>query len=125
MQRMASFDQKDRRGRLRLWCLVLGTLAAMVAVGIPWGLRVRAELSAPRNEATEDVPVAAVFLVDTSVSMNYRLENKTRLEQARTVIREHLGRFPAGSRAASAETSSRTRVAFFIGQSLSRLIPPS
>lgn len=100
IQRAASFDQKERRGRLRLWCVVLGTLAAMIAVGIPWGLRVRAELSAPRNEATEDVPVAAVFLVDTSVSMNYRLENKTRLEQARTVIREHLGRFPPGSRAA-------------------------
>ena len=99
-QRIASFDQKERRGRLRTWCVVLGTLAAMIAVGIPWGLRVRAELSAPRNDATEDVPVAAVFLVDTSVSMNYRLENKTRLEQARTVIREHLGRFPAGSRAA-------------------------
>jgi hypothetical protein len=100
MKQAASFDQKERRGRLRLWCVVLGTLAAMIAVGVPWGLRVRAELSAPGNEATENVPVAAVFLVDTSISMNYQFENKTRLEEARTVIREHLGRFPAGSRAA-------------------------
>ncbi len=100
MKQAASFDQKERQGRLRLWCVLLGVLSAMIAVGIPWGLRVRAELTSPGNEATENVPVAAVFLVDTSISMNYRFENKTRLEQARTVIREHLGRFPAGSRAA-------------------------
>ena len=112
MTHLPSFDQKERLGRVRLWCVVLGTLAAMIAVGIPWGLRVRAELSSPRNEATENVPVAAVFLVDTSVSMNYRLENKTRLEQARTVIREHLGRFPAGSRAAISGLSSDDDIVF-------------
>ena len=56
----AACDDKDRRSKLRLWCVVLGTLAALLAVGIPWGLRVRGELSAPRNEATEDVPIAAV-----------------------------------------------------------------
>ena len=100
IQHAASSDQKERRGRLRLWCVVFGALAAMIAVGIPWGLRVRAELATPGNEATEKVPIAAVFLVDTSISMNYRHENKTRLEQARTVIREHIGRFPTGSRAA-------------------------
>ncbi len=98
----ASFDFKERRGRTRMWCVVGGVLAAMFAVGIPWGLRVRAELASPRNEATENVPIAAVFLIDTSVSMNYRQENRTRLEQAREVVREHLGRFPAGSRAAIA-----------------------
>ena len=112
MTHLPSFDQKERLGRVRLWCVVLGTLAAMIAVGIPWGLRVRAELSSPRNEATENVPVAAVLLVDTSVSMNYRLENKTRLEQARTVIREHLGRFPAGSRAAISGLSSDDDIVF-------------
>ncbi len=96
----ASFDFKQRRGKMRLWCVVGGAMAAMIAVGIPWGLRVRAELASPRNEATENVPIAAVFLIDTSVSMNYRQENKTRLEQAREVVRDHLGRFPAGSRAA-------------------------
>ena len=108
----AAFDRKERRGRVRLWCVVLGTLAAMIAVGLPWGLRLRAELSAPRNEATENVPVAAVFLVDTSVSMNYRYENKTRLEQARAVIREHLGRFPSGSRAAIAGLGADDDIVF-------------
>ena len=98
----ASVDLKERRGKMRMWCVLGGAMAAMIAVGIPWGLRVRAELASPRNEATEDVPIAAVFLIDTSVSMNYRQENKTRLEQAREVVREHLGRFPAGSRAAIA-----------------------
>lgn len=111
-QSQAAFDRKERRGRLRLWCVVLGVFAAMIAVGIPWGMRLRAELTAPRNEATENVPVAAVFLVDTSVSMNYRYENKTRLEQARLVIREHLGRFPAGSRAAIAGLNADDDIVF-------------
>lgn len=108
----ASFDLKERRGKMRLWCVVGGALAAMIAVGIPWGLRVRAELASPRNEATENVPIAAVFLVDTSVSMNYRQENKTRLEQAREVVREHLGRFPTGSRAAIAGLNLEDDIVF-------------
>jgi hypothetical protein len=112
LKQAASVDQRERRGKMRLWCVVLGALAAIIAVGIPWGLRVRAELASPRNEATEDVPIAAVFLIDTSVSMNYRQENKTRLEQAREVVREHIGRFPAGSRAAIAGLSIDDDVVF-------------
>ena len=95
-----SVDAKERKGRLRLSCVLAGLAAALLAVGIPWGLRVQAELSSPRPETTENIPVAAVFLVDNSFSMKYRNENKTRLDHARTVIKEHLGRLPQNSRAA-------------------------
>ena len=95
-----SVDTRERHGKLRMWCVLAGFLAALAAVGVPWGLRVRAELTSPRPEATENIPVAAIFLLDTSYSMKYRHENKTRLEYARDAIREHLGRFPASSRVA-------------------------
>lgn len=95
-----SVDTRERHGKLRMWCVIGGFLAALAGVGVPWGLRVRAELTSPRPEATENIPVAAIFLLDTSYSMKYRHENKTRLEYARDAIKEHLGRFPQGSRAA-------------------------
>ncbi|MFN9721569.1 MAG: BatA domain-containing protein, partial [Planctomycetota bacterium] len=97
-----SYDAIAGRARFRLWCTMGGLLAAFIGVGVPWGLRVRAELLAPRSEAAEDIPVAAVFIVDTSISMNYRFENRTRLQQAAAIAVEHLGRFPAGSRVAVA-----------------------
>jgi hypothetical protein len=108
----ASVDLQQRRGRRRLWCVVAGAAAALVAVGVPWGIRVRAELTAPRNEVSETIPVAAVFLVDTSVSMHYRHENKTRLQQAQAVVEEHLSRLPQNSRAAIAGLSADDDIVF-------------
>ncbi len=119
----AAVDLHTRRGRRRLWCVVAGTLGALIAVGIPWGLRVRAELSAPRNEASESVPVAAVFLIDTSVSMHYRHENRTRLQQAQSVVEEHLSRLPQNSRAAIAGLTQDDDIVFQadLGGAASRL----
>ncbi len=95
-----SVEQTDRRQRQRVLCLLGGVAAAILVAGIPWGLRVQAELLSPRAEGAEDIPVAAIFLVDTSLSMKYQHENKTRLEQAAEVAREQIGRFPVNSRAA-------------------------
>jgi hypothetical protein len=95
-----SVDHREQKGRLRLWCVLGGLAATLIGVGIPWGLRVRAELLSPRPEASENVPVAAVFLLDTSYSMKYRHENRTRLEHCRDIVKDHMGRLPAGSRAA-------------------------
>ena len=96
----ASVEHRERKGRLRLWCLLAGIAATLIGVGIPWGLRVRAELLSPRAETSENIPVAAVFLLDTSFSMKYRHENRTRLEHCRDIVKEHIGRLPSGSRAA-------------------------
>ena len=97
---VTSVDHRERKGRLRLWCLLGGIAATLIGVGIPWGLRVRAELLSPRPEASENIPVAAVFLLDTSYSMKYRHENRTRLEHSREIVKAHMGRLPSGSRAA-------------------------
>jgi hypothetical protein len=54
-------------------------------------------------------PVAAVFLVDTSASMEYTIGGKTRLDEAKRRALEVLNEFPDGSRVAildSAEAAS-------------------
>jgi len=50
--------------------------------------------------------VAAVFLFDTSRSMDYRLKGKTRLEMAREIATEHLAALPSRSQVAVGDTSS-------------------
>ena len=109
---LASHQMRDQRTRHRVFCVLGGILAAMLAVGLPWGIRVRAELLAPRNEATEDIPVAVVFVFDTSLSMNYRHENLTRLEKAREVAADYLSQLPSGSRVAVAGLDREEEVVF-------------
>ncbi|MCA9035077.1 MAG: BatA domain-containing protein [Planctomycetaceae bacterium] len=109
---LARHQVRERRSRHRIACVFGGILASIIAVGLPWGVRVRGELLSPRNEATEDIPVAVVFVFDTSISMNYRHENLTRLEKARQVAAEYLGQLPSGSRVAVAGLDQEEEVVF-------------
>ncbi|MFN9236227.1 MAG: BatA domain-containing protein [Planctomyces sp.] len=104
--------QQQRQGRRRAFCLLGGLLAAVLLAGIPWGLRVRAELLSPASEGSEDIPIAAVFLIDNSISMKYRQENITRLDYAGQLTRQQLERFPAGSRSAILSAQSGDEVIF-------------
>ncbi len=109
---LASHQLREVRSRRRMWSVIGGMAAILLAVGVPWGIRVRGELLSPRNDAMENIPVAAVFVFDTSYSMNYRHENSTRLDVAREVAREHLSQLPTGSRAAIAGLSPDEDVVF-------------
>jgi hypothetical protein len=100
------------RGRRRMWCVLAGILAAALAVGLPWGMRIRAEWIQPSGELAENIPVAAVLIVDTSISMNYQHQNLTRLQQARTVAEQHISQLPAGSRVAVAGLSADEDIVF-------------
>jgi len=102
----------QRRGRRRVFCLLGGLLLAFLLGGVPWGLRVRAELLSPASEGSEDIPIAAVFLIDNSISMKYRQENITRLEYASRLTRQQLERFPAGSRSAILSSQADDEVIF-------------
>jgi len=79
-------------------------LLAMWAVGW-YGPRVGAEATNPSLGAARNAPVAAVFIFDTSQSMEYRQQSKTRLEVAQEIAREHLDRLPAGSQVAVIDTA--------------------
>ncbi|MBI1346507.1 hypothetical protein GC163_09480 [bacterium] len=98
-QRLAAVTLSNRRTYLRggLGCAAL--LLAALLVAWPYQRRVAAEITSPAPAAFENVPVAAVFLIDTSLSMNYQFEGQTRLDAARTMALEQLERLPSGSQA--------------------------
>lgn len=108
----ADHRRRERIGRLRAGVLLTTLVALLLVVGVPWGLRVRAEATEPANPMAEDAPVAAVFLFDTSLSMNYRHESRTRLEQATEIAAQHLSVLTNGSRVAVATTDPASDVIF-------------
>lgn len=101
-----------RRGMLRGGLGLLALVLMLLLVVWPYQRRISAALSSPAPPVAEDVPVAAVFLFDTSLSMQYRQEGKTRLEQAQEIAREHLSSFPSGSKVAIASVSSANPLLF-------------
>ncbi len=110
--RLPRYEYVSRRSSLRGWTTGLTLLALLLAVGLPYQRRVAAEITAPPPGARIDVPVAAVFLFDTSFSMGYQQEGKTRLDLARQIAVEHLGALPSGSRVAVADVSNDNPVIF-------------
>lgn len=76
----------------------------LFGVGWPYARRVSAEIKDPAPKASENLPVAAVFLFDTSPSMGYRQGNQSRLQAAQQFGRDHLSRMPSGSKVAVASS---------------------
>ena len=75
-------------------------LLLLLGVGWPYIQRVSAEIKSPMPKAADNIPVAAIFLFDTSPSMSYRQGNQTRLQFAQQIARDHLSRLPNGSKVA-------------------------
>lgn len=98
-------DLLARRTSLRGGLGLAAAVLLVLLVGWPYQRRVAAEITAPAPPVAENLPVAAVFLVDTSLSMSYQHQGQSRLDAARAMIREHMGQLPAGSRAAIVENS--------------------
>jgi hypothetical protein len=101
-----------RRARLRGWTTGLTLLLALLLTGWPYQRRIAAEITSPAPSGQFDLPVAAVFVFDTSLSMQYTQEGKTRLDAARNLATEHLQDFPSGSRVAIAENATDNPMIF-------------
>ncbi|MCH2211804.1 MAG: BatA domain-containing protein [Fuerstiella sp.] len=93
---------RERVARIRTLSVVCGCLAMLVIVGMPWGIRVGAEVQSPGSDLAVETPVSAVFIFDTSISMSYRHESRSRLKQAKQIATDHLQMLPSGSRVAVA-----------------------
>jgi hypothetical protein len=93
----------------------LGTaVAALIALAVilPYVNRLRAEISAPAPAVSSDLPVAAVFLFDTSLSMQYTQQGKTRLDLGKSIALDHMDTLPPRSRIAVGETNSTSPILF-------------
>lgn len=88
----ATYSHSMTAGFTGLLCLLLFLL--------PYGLRVQGEIRGGQTSFSESAPVAAVMLLDSSISMGYIHQNQTRLEQARQLAQEHIETLPRGSRVA-------------------------
>ncbi len=116
-QRLPQHLMSYRRALLRAAAGAAALLAFLLIVAVPYGRRISAEMSSPLPTSAENLPVSAVFLFDSSLSMSYRYQNLTRLEAAQAIAVEHLGRLPTGSRVAVADTSSDLNLVFQAEQS--------
>ena len=58
-----AFRLRERIVRLRATTLLLGLLALLLAVGVPWGSRVRGEVRSPDRNVAAGLPVAAAFVI--------------------------------------------------------------
>ncbi len=81
-QRLPHHLMSYRRALLRAAAGVAALLAFLLIVAVPYGRRISAEISSPLPTSAENLPVSAVFLFDSSLSMSYRHQNLTRLEAA-------------------------------------------
>jgi len=111
-KQIANHTLNSRRTFLRGGFGVLAAVLFALLVAWPYQKRIAAEISKPLPEVSSDLPVAAVFLFDTSRSMSYRLQGKTRLEIAREIATDHLTSLPSRSQVAVAETSSTAEFPF-------------
>ena len=92
------YELAQRKSYLR-GGVAAGTLMLFLLLVVwPFQRRISAAISQPTIQQAEKLPVAAVFLFDTSLSMDFKYENKTRLERAAEIATEHLTNLPSLSR---------------------------
>ncbi len=99
-QRLPAHVLRTRRTYLKGGVGLLIALLCALFVIWPYQRRVAAEITSPAPPSTANIPVAAVFLIDTSASLQYQYEGASRLEEARRIAREHLQSLPSGSKVA-------------------------
>jgi hypothetical protein len=101
-----------RRSLLRGGTGAVAALAVLLLVAWPYARRVSAEVADPSRVLAEDRPVAAVFVFDTSRSMDYQFEGASRLDAAKRIALAHLSALPSGSRVAVTDSANQTPVIF-------------
>jgi hypothetical protein len=101
-----------RRSFLRGGIGAATLLLALLLVAWPYQRRIGASMSGPMPNLTEHVPVAGVFVFDSSLSMEYRHESRSRLDVAKEIATHHISRLPSGSRLAIADSATDNPVQF-------------
>ncbi|QDT42442.1 hypothetical protein Pan241w_25260 [Gimesia alba] len=105
-QRLSQQTLNTKRTFLRGGVGATAFLLLVLLVLWPYQRRIFAEISEPLPAVAENIPVTAVFLFDTSLSMDYRQENRSRLDQAKEIASQHLSNLPSQSRVSVLNSSS-------------------
>ncbi|QDV50555.1 vWA domain-containing protein [Gimesia fumaroli] len=105
-QRLSQQSLNTKRTYLRGGVGAIAFLLLLLLVFWPYQRRIFAEISEPLPAVAENIPVTAVFLFDTSLSMDYRQENHSRLDQAKEIASQHLSNLPSQSRVSVLDSSN-------------------
>jgi len=111
-QRLPTHELAWRKSYLRAGSGLLALMGLIVAFLLPYRERVWASMTQPGVAVDESLPVTAVLLFDTSLSMEYLQESRTRLDVAREIAQRHLGGLPRGSRVAICDSASDAPIRF-------------
>jgi hypothetical protein len=99
-------NQRTNQRRLRLRHLLLLLLRVGLIALIVLSLA-RTRVLSPGLTLSSDSPVSAIFVFDTSASMDYRMaDGRSALEEAKRRAQELLAQFPAASRVLVLDTSA-------------------
>jgi hypothetical protein len=101
-----------RRSFLCAGLAVAGVIAFAALIAWPYERRIAAAITQPTLAPSEFLPVAAVLLFDTSLSMQYQREGRTRLEVAQEIASKHLASLPRSSRVAIADIATDAPLRF-------------
>lgn len=101
-----------RQSWLRAGSVLAGILLLLLFVAWPYQKRVSGEIRHPGDMGKLNVPVAAVLMFDVSISMQYRHENETRLQQGYRLAQQQVSGLPAGSRIAVGDNAGNTPLNF-------------
>lgn len=101
---------KHKSAWMKTYLGIGGFVLLLLLVAWPYQRRIQAEFDAPTNIVSEKIPVAAVMIFDTSVSMEYLQEGQSRIELAKSIASDHINTLPNGSRVAIAETSKTSAI---------------
>jgi hypothetical protein len=110
--RVTHHDLVFRKSLLRGATGLVALLLFLLLFAWPYQRRISAEIVAPLPEVARNLPVCGVFVFDTSLSMEYRFENQSRLEVAQEIAEAHISRLPQGSRIAVADTATHDPLLF-------------
>ncbi len=119
-KRLPPYEMAQRRSYLRGGVGVATLLLFLLLVVWPFQRRISAAISQPTIQQADKLPVAAVFLFDGSLSMDFKFENKTRLQRAAEIATEHLTNLPGMSRVAVCDTASNDPVRFSPDRSIAQ-----
>lgn len=97
-ERLSQQTLNTRRTYLRGGVGAIAFLLLLLLVFWPYQRRIFAEIAEPLPAVSENIPVTAIFLFDTSLSMDYRQKNHSRLDQAKEIASQHLSNLPTQSR---------------------------
>ena len=111
-RRIPTHELVYRRSLLRAGIGTATLLALALAVAWPYQRRIAAAITQPTLAADEFLPVAAVMLFDTSLSMDYKHDSKSRLEVAQEIAVKHIGNLPRMSRVALCDTAGESQIRF-------------